>query len=72
MRLDRFDGVSDVAWVPDRYLASIVEGFFKGLDLTARMAGLSRIVPGSFSALFGASSGSGTAFRCKADGDINL
>ena len=47
MRLDRFDGVSDVAWVPDRYLASIVGGFFRGLELTTRMAGF----PESFPAL---------------------
>jgi len=37
MRLDRIDGVSEVAWAPDRCLAPVIEGFFQGLDLTARL-----------------------------------
>jgi hypothetical protein len=39
MRLDRRDGVSEVVWAPDRCLAATIDGFFQGLDLTARLTG---------------------------------
>ncbi len=39
MRLDRLDGVGEMAWASDRCLAPMVDGFFMGLDLTARMNG---------------------------------
>ncbi len=48
MRLDRIDGVSAVVWAPDGCLAPIVEGFFQGLDLTARMNGLPEAFPEAF------------------------
>ncbi|BBO89970.1 hypothetical protein [Desulfosarcina ovata] len=48
MRLDRLDGVGAVAWVPDACLIPMIEGFFQGLDLTARLSGF----PESFPAFF--------------------
>ncbi|MFO7715460.1 hypothetical protein [Desulfosarcina sp.] len=39
MRLDRIDGVGAVAWAPDHCLVPMLDGFFQGLDLTARMSG---------------------------------
>lgn len=40
MRLDRLDGVAEVVWAPDLCLEPMIEGFFQGLDLTARINGL--------------------------------
>lgn len=48
MRLDRIDGVSEVAWASDRCLPPVIEGFFQGLDLTARLSGF----PETFSCFF--------------------
>ncbi len=48
MRLDRLDGVSVVAWAPGRCLSPMVEGFFQGLDLTARLSGFPESFPGLF------------------------
>jgi len=48
MRLDRLDGVSEVAWASDRCLAPMVDGFFQGLDLTARMSGFHENFPDTF------------------------
>ncbi|MEE4114239.1 MAG: hypothetical protein V2I40_15575 [Desulfobacteraceae bacterium] len=48
MRLDRIDGVKEVAWASDRCLSPTVDGFFKGLDLTARMNGLPETFPETF------------------------
>jgi hypothetical protein len=48
MRLDRLDGVSEVAWASDRCLAPTIEGFFQGLDLTARLSGFPESFPGFF------------------------
>ena len=48
MRLDRIDGVSEVAWASDRCQAPMIDGFFKGLDLTARMNGLPETFPDTF------------------------
>jgi len=48
MRLDRLDGVSEVAWASDRCLAPLVDGFFQGLDLTARMSGFPETFPDAF------------------------
>jgi hypothetical protein len=45
MRLDRLDGVSEVAWAPDGCLPPMVEGFFQGLDLTARLSGFPESFP---------------------------
>ena len=39
MRLDRLDGVGAVAWAPNHCLAPMIDGFFQGLDLTARING---------------------------------
>ncbi len=52
MRLDRLDGVSEVAWASDRCLAPIVDGFFQGLDLTARMNGFPETFPDTFRQFF--------------------
>ncbi|PID40433.1 MAG: hypothetical protein CR984_03240 [Proteobacteria bacterium] len=48
MRLDRLDGVSEVVWALDTCLAPTIDGFFQGLDLTARMSGLPKIFPEIF------------------------
>lgn len=48
MRLDRLDGVGDVVWAPESCLAPLIEGFFQGLDLTARMSGFPETFPGLF------------------------
>ena len=48
MRLDRIDGVSEVAWASDRCQAPMIDGFFKGLDLTSRMSGLPETFPDTF------------------------
>jgi hypothetical protein len=48
MRLDRLDGVKEVAWASDRCLAPIIDGFFMGLDLTARMSGFPESFPETF------------------------
>ncbi len=53
MRLDRIDGVSQIAWAPDTCVAPIVDGFFKGLDLTGRLSGLPDAFPSLFQAYFG-------------------
>jgi hypothetical protein len=52
MRLDRLDGVSEVAWASDRCLAPMIEGFFQGLDLTARMSGFPETFPDTFRQFF--------------------
>ena len=48
MRLDRLDGVKKVAWASDRCLAPMIDGFFMGLDLTARMSGFPEAFPKTF------------------------
>ena len=48
MRLDRLDGVGPVAWAPDACLAPMIEGFFQGLDLTARLSGFPEAFPDLF------------------------
>jgi hypothetical protein len=45
MRLDRLDGVAEVVWAPDGCLVPTIDGFFQGLDLTARMSGLPEAFP---------------------------
>ena len=52
MRLDRLDGVKEVAWAPDRSLVPTVDGFFQGLDLAARMSGFPEAFPESFRLYF--------------------
>jgi hypothetical protein len=52
MRLDRLNGVSDVVWAPDRCLVSIIEGFFQGLDLTARLNKFPKAFPKMFRSYF--------------------
>ena len=52
MRLDRLDGVGKMAWVSDRCLAPMVDGFFKGLDLTARISGFPETFPDTFRQFF--------------------
>jgi len=48
MRLDRFDGVKDVAWASDHCIVPMLDGFFQGLDLTARMSGFPETFPDTF------------------------
>ncbi len=48
MRLDRLDGASEVVWSPDSCLVPMIDGFFQGLDLTARMSGLPEAFPEAF------------------------
>jgi len=48
MRLDRLDGVSEVVWAPDRCLGPTINGFFQGLDLTARLSGFPEDFPRLF------------------------
>jgi hypothetical protein len=48
MRLDRLDGVSEIAWASDRCLTPVIEGFFQGLDLTARLSGFPEAFPRFF------------------------
>ncbi len=52
MRLDRLDGVNEVAWASDGCLAPMVEGFFQGLDLTARICGFAEALPKAFRQYF--------------------
>ncbi len=52
MRLDRIDGVSTIVWAPDPCLAPVVDGFLKGLDLTARINGFSESFPDLFRLYF--------------------
>jgi hypothetical protein len=48
MRLDRLDGISEVVWAPDRCIDPTIEGFFQGLDLTARLNGFPEAFPEMF------------------------
>ena len=48
MRLDRLDGVKEIAWASERCLAAIIDGFFMGLDLTARVSGFPETFPDTF------------------------
>ena len=48
MRLDRLDGVSEVIWAPDSCLVPMIDGFFQGLDLTARMSDFPEAFPEAF------------------------
>lgn len=48
MRMDRLDGVKEVSWASDRCLAPMIDGFFKGLDLTARISGFPEAFPEIF------------------------
>jgi hypothetical protein len=48
MRLDRLDGIGAIAWAPARCLGPIIEGFFQGLDLTARINGFPEAFPDLF------------------------
>ncbi len=48
IRLDRVDGISDLAWASDGCLVHLVTGFFQGLDLTARISGF----PENFTEIF--------------------
>jgi hypothetical protein len=48
MRLDRVDGVGPVAWAPDACLAPMIDGFFQGLDLAARISGFPEGFPDLF------------------------
>jgi hypothetical protein len=48
IRLDRLDGVGEMVWASDRCLAPMVDGFFMGLDLTARMSGFPETFPDTF------------------------
>lgn len=52
MRLDRLDGVGEMAWASDRCLAPMVDGFFMGLDLAARMNGFPETFPDTFRHFF--------------------
>ena len=52
MRLDRIDGVGDVAWAPPASLAPTVQGFFQGLDLTARLNDFPQDFPETFRCYF--------------------
>jgi len=48
MRLDRFDGVGDMAWAQDVAVPATVQGFFKGLDLQLAALDLPQEVVGHF------------------------
>ena len=48
MRLDRLDGVKEVVWAPDGCLEPMMDGFFQGLDLTARLNGFPEEFPVAF------------------------
>lgn len=48
MRLDRLDGVSEIVWAPEACLAPMIDGFFKGLDLTSRLSGFPEPFPSIF------------------------
>ncbi len=39
MRLDRFDGVGDIAWAKDALVKPAMDGFFQGLDIAATATG---------------------------------
>ncbi len=52
MRLDRLDGVAHVAWAPPASLTATVDGFFQGLDLTARLSGFPESFPETFRRYF--------------------
>ncbi len=52
MRLDRLDGVNNLVWAPDRCLVPMMDGFFQGLDLTARITGFSERFPEAFRQFF--------------------
>jgi hypothetical protein len=40
MRIDRIDGIHEVAWYPPWAIAATLEGFHKGLDLSIHMRGI--------------------------------
>ena len=48
MRLDRLDGVKAVVWAPDGCLDPMMDGFFQGLDLIARLNGFPKGFPEAF------------------------
>lgn len=48
MRLDRLEGVGEILWAPGACLKPMVDGFFEGLGLTARLSGLPETFPGIF------------------------
>jgi hypothetical protein len=48
MRLDRLDGVMEMVWAPETCLVPVIDGFFKGLDLTGRLSGF----PDTFTSIF--------------------
>jgi hypothetical protein len=52
MRLDRLDGVADLAWAPATCLAPVTDGFFQGLDLTGRLSGFPESFPSIFRQYF--------------------
>lgn len=52
MRLDRLDGVGAVVWAPACSVDPVVDGFFQGLDLTARMSGFPAAFPEIFRRYF--------------------
>ena len=52
MRLDRLDGVSEIVWAPETCLAPVIDGFFKGLDLTRRLSGFPDTFPSFFQDYF--------------------
>ncbi len=52
MRLDRLDGVGDVAWVPDVAVPATLRGFFKGLTLQLAALDVPQDAARSFSQLF--------------------
>ena len=48
MRLDRLDGIAEIVWAPDSCIAPTIDGFFQGLDLTARLSGFPEDFPQIF------------------------
>lgn len=52
MRLDRIDGISQIVWAPETCITPIIDGFFKGMDLTARLSGFPETFPSFFQAYF--------------------
>jgi len=65
MRLDRLDGVADLAWAPAGCLAPVSDGFFQGLDLTGRLSGFPESFPSIFRQYFNRHDAAGVADRAQ-------
>ena len=50
MRIDRVDGVGELSWIDDFSMEGILRGFFKGLGLASRKAGIPDLFLDTFKA----------------------